>query len=40
MGKILKVNSRTILHKFITRFVIKELGFPWQLPINKIYETQ
>jgi hypothetical protein len=40
MGKFLKKNSKTFLHNFIVGFVNKRLSFPWQPPINKIYETQ
>jgi hypothetical protein len=39
MRKFEKTNSKTFIHKLIARFVDKGLGFPWQLPINKIYET-
>jgi hypothetical protein len=37
--KFEKPNSKTFFHKFIIRFVDKGFGFPWQPPINKIYET-
>ncbi len=40
MRKFKKVNSKTIIHKFIARFVDGGLGFPWQPPINRNYETQ
>jgi hypothetical protein len=34
-----KPNSITFLHKLIAGFVDGGLSFPWQPPINKIYET-
>jgi hypothetical protein len=40
MRKFEKTNSKTFLHKFIVGFVDIGLGFPWQLLINKMYETQ
>jgi hypothetical protein len=39
-AQVQKANSRTFIHKFVTGFVDKGLGFPWQPPINKNYETQ
>jgi hypothetical protein len=38
--KFKETNSITFFHKFITRFVDKRLGFPWQPLINRIYATQ
>jgi hypothetical protein len=40
MRKFEKIDSKTFFHKFIVGFVDRGLGFPWQPPITKIYETQ
>jgi hypothetical protein len=40
MRKFEAVNSRTLFHKFIERFVDKRVGNCWQLAINRIHETQ
>ncbi len=37
--QVKKTNSRTFLHKFIVEFFDRGLGFLWEPPINKIYET-
>ncbi len=40
MRKFEMVNSRTLFHKLIERFVDRRVGNPWQLAINRIHETQ
>jgi hypothetical protein len=34
-----RANSITFFHNFIAGFVNRGFGFPWQPPINRIYET-
>ncbi len=38
--KFEKANWRTFIHKFIAGFADRGFGFPWQPPINIIYETR
>jgi hypothetical protein len=37
--KFQKIDSKTFFHKLIKGFVNEGFGNPWQLPINRIYET-